>query len=65
MGKRKVNYRNNLQFIDSAYLNNQTFMDYLNRFKKVASSVFEWVNLPESMDVRCIDRKEGNHHGRV
>lgn len=56
MAKRKVNYRNNLQFIDSAYLNNQTFMDYLNRFKKVALSVFEWVNLPESMDARWLER---------
>ena len=55
MAKRKVNYRNNLQFIDSSYLNNATLMDYLNRFKRVALSRFEWVNLPESMDSRWLE----------
>lgn len=48
MGRK--NYRNNYNFIDNALVNDETFMDYLNRFKKIALSVFEWVNLPSSMD---------------
>lgn len=47
---KKSNMRNNYQFVESAYLNNATFNDYLDRFKKVALSVFEWVNLPSSMN---------------
>ena len=55
MGKRK-NYRNNYRFIDSAILNDATFIDYLERFKKVALSVFEWVNLPQTMNAMYIER---------
>ena len=47
---RKGNYKNNYQFIDNMLVNDETFLDYLNRFKKVELSVFEWVNLPSSMD---------------
>lgn len=47
---RKNRYRNNRQFLDSAILNNETFIDYLERLKKVALSIFEWVNLPKSMN---------------
>ena len=49
MGKR-INKRNNYKFIDSAILNNETYLDYLDRFEKVALSIFEWVNLPSSMN---------------
>ena len=31
-------------------MNNDTFDDYCNRFYKIATSIFEWVNLPDSMD---------------
>ena len=48
--------RNNLSFIDSNLLNDQTYFDYLDRFKKIALSMFEWVNLPESMDARYLER---------
>ena len=31
-------------------LNNETFFDYLERLFRIATSIFEWVNLPSSMD---------------
>ena len=48
--------RNNLSFMDSNLLNDATYFDYLDRFKKIALSIFEWVNLPESMDSRYLER---------
>ena len=45
MGKKKFDMKNNFQFIDASVINDQTFYDYLDRFKKVALSIFEWVNL--------------------
>ena len=56
MGRRKTNYRNNYKFIDSAVLNNATFQDYLDRFTKVALSIFEWVNLPSSMNAMYLEK---------
>lgn len=50
MGRRKQNYRNNHEFIDTAYVNSQTYFDYLNRFKQLAITQFEWVNLPPTMN---------------
>lgn len=35
---------------DAIFLNNETFDDYCNRFYKIATSIFVWENLPESMD---------------
>ena len=35
---------------DAMILNNDTFDDYCGRFYKIATSIFEWVNLPDSMD---------------
>ena len=35
---------------DAIFLNNDTFDDYCNRFYKIATSIFEWQNLPDSMD---------------
>lgn len=35
---------------DALILNNDTFDDYCGRFYKIATSIFEWVNLPDSMD---------------
>ena len=52
MKKNKVN---NIAFIDSMLVNNQTYIDYLERFKKIALSMFEWVNLPESMNQRYLE----------
>lgn len=47
--------KKNSQFLDSAYLNDATYIDYMNRMKKIATSMFEWVNLPESMDARHLE----------
>lgn len=51
---KKTNHWNK-QFFDSVELNNATFLDYMNRFKKIATSMFEWVNLPSSMDSRQLE----------
>ncbi len=55
MGK-KVKFRQNYKFVDSALVNDLTYIDYLNRFKKVALSVFEWVNLPKSMNAQWLEK---------
>ena len=54
MKKKKIDNKN-YKFIDSAILNNATYLDYLDRFKKVALSIFEWVNLPKSMNARWLE----------
>lgn len=59
MGKKKkniTNYRNNFQFIDSNVLNDSTYLDYLNRFKKICLSIFEWINLPETMNAQFLEK---------
>lgn len=60
MAKKKNKYlqgfRNNYEFIDNLVLNDMTFNDYLDRFKKVALSIFEWVNLPKGMDSRFLEK---------
>ena len=55
MNKKKVNFRNNYKFTDTLLLNDATFEDYLLRFKRVALSVFEWVNLPPSMNAQWLE----------
>ena len=49
--------RNNqsYKFTDSAMINDSTYNDYMNRFKRIALSIFEWVNLPKSMNARYIE----------
>ena len=55
--QRKINmFRNNYKFLDSSILNDATFIDYLDRFRKVALSVFEWVNLPKSMNAMYLEK---------
>ena len=56
MGKKKLFKVNNPDFIDTAWVNDATYWDYLERLKKIATSIFEWVNLPESMDARYIEK---------
>lgn len=51
--KRK-NLRN-YKFTDSLEINDATFLDYLNRFRRIALSMFEWVNLPRSMNSRYLE----------
>ena len=56
MGKKIMNFRNNYKFIDSLLMNDLTFYDYLDRFRKVALSVFEWVNLPKTMNSMWLEK---------
>ena len=44
------------EFIDTAWVNDATYWDYLERLKKIATSMFEWVNLPDSMDARFLEK---------
>ena len=48
--------RANYKFEDSRAINDATFVDFLNRFRRIALSMFEWVNLPESMDSRYLEQ---------
>lgn len=43
------------KFKDYMYINDDTYIDYLNRLKKIAISLFEWSGLPESMDARFLE----------
>ena len=43
------------EFEDAMLLNSRTYMDYLERMKKIALSMFEWVNLPDSMNSRYLE----------
>lgn len=56
MARKKSNFRNNYKFVDNMLINDLTYADYLNRFKKVALSIFEWVNLPKSMNAQWLER---------
>lgn len=44
-----------MAFKDYQYINDDTYFDYLERLKKIAISMFEWVNLPESCDPRYLE----------
>lgn len=54
MGTKQRKLRRN--FSDNILINNLTFYDYLDRFKKIAMSMIEWVNLPTSMNSMYIER---------
>lgn len=43
------------KFKDYMYINDDTYIDYLERLKKIAISIFEWKNLPDSMDSRFLE----------
>lgn len=47
--------KSNYKFKDSLDLNNSTYMDYLARFRRIALSMFEWINLPKSMNARYLE----------
>lgn len=42
-------------FRDAILLNNDTYIDYLERMKKICLSMFEWKNLPDSMNARYLE----------
>lgn len=41
---------------DALIVNNQTYIDFLERFKTVALSIFEWENLPGGLDSRFLEK---------
>lgn len=43
------------QFIESAYMNNRTYTQYYNRLTELALSMFEWKNLPKTVDQRFLE----------
>lgn len=49
MGRKKTN------FDESVLLNNASYMQYYNRLKELAISMFEWKNLPSTIDPRYIE----------
>lgn len=52
----KVKFKNNPDFLESINLNNAIYNDYLDRLKKLALSIYEWENLPKSMDSRFLEK---------
>lgn len=42
-------------FRDALLMNDQTYIDYLERMKKICLSMFEWENLPKTMNARFIE----------
>lgn len=42
-------------FRDAIIMNNDTYNDYLERMKKICLSMFEWENLPTSMNARFLE----------
>lgn len=51
MAKRK----RDLQFMESALMNNRTYLQYYNRLTELAVSMFEWKNLPDTVDPRFLE----------
>ena len=56
MAKRIKNKVEPLDSVTCMYDNEETYIDYLNRMKQICLSMFEWENLPDSMDARYIER---------
>ena len=44
------------EFRDALILNDLTEKDYLYRMKKIITSMFEWVNLPDTCDARYLEQ---------
>lgn len=47
--------RRNREFWESAILNNATFRQYYHRLTELSISMFEWKNLPETIDPRYLE----------
>ena len=47
--------KRDLQFAESAYMNNRTYLQYYNRLTELAISMFRWENLPETIDPRFLE----------
>ena len=55
MGKRIRKVPPKDAFRDAILMNTETYVDYLERMKKIALSMFEWQNLPSSMNARFLE----------
>lgn len=53
MGKRKQH--SNKNFWESNYMNNRTYMQYYDRLTELSISMFEWKNLPDTIDPRFLE----------
>lgn len=51
MGKTK----RDSMFFESVLMNNRTYLQYYNRLTELAISMFEWKNLPDSVDARFLE----------
>ena len=51
---KKDNF-NEVQLNEELFLNSWTTIDYLNRLKEYALNMFEWINLPKTVDARFIE----------
>lgn len=47
--------KGDLQFCESALMNNRTYIQYYNRLTELALSMFEWKNLPKTVDPRFLE----------
>lgn len=50
MGRKR-----DLQFCESAYMNNRIYLQYYDRLTELAISMFEWQNLPKTVDPRFLE----------
>lgn len=55
MAKKTKLKTNSIDFLDSLFLNKYQYDDYIERIKKICLSMFEWVNLPSSMNSRYLE----------
>lgn len=55
MGKRIRKIPPRDAFTDAMLLNSKTYVDYLERMKKICLSMFEWINMPDSMSPRFLE----------
>lgn len=51
MGRKRRNY-----FSESAILNSRTYQHYLRRLTELSLSMFEWKNVPQTIDVRYLEQ---------
>ena len=47
--------KKNDKFIESALMNNRTYIQYYNRLTELALSMFEWKGLPDTVDPRFLE----------
>lgn len=52
MKKRKHSSKN---FWENSYMNNRTYLQYYNRLTELSISMFEWKNLPPTVDPRFLE----------